>query len=207
MSLPTLEYYSDLLILQYRTKERAVETVQLLANQAYIGGFPLELEDCFDLETAVGPQLTILGRIVGVPRNVYTLDNSHLYFNFIDYDYDDMDPPPTYGFGDYEDDPYDPDGYLFYSYNFHNATIYTLLDFELRLLIKLKILLNNSYSSTKEIKDAIYTFFSPEIDVIDNADMTLTYNISSSLSNVGAAAVSLGLLPKPMGVGLDINYV
>lgn len=203
---PVLLYYSKLLIAQYRNSPKAQQTIQLFADQSFINGFAIEESVCFDLETAVGAQLTILGRIVGVPRNIYVLDNSHLFFNTINY-VDTPNPAVTFGMGLYTDSPYDPNGYLFFSYAFNNATIYSLLDFELLLLIKLKIILNNSYSSFAQIKDLIYQYFPGQIDVIDNKNMTLTYNISSSLSNVGIAAVSLGLLPKPMGVGLIINYV
>lgn len=201
-----LAYYSGLLIVQYQTKEKAKQTVELLANQGYVGGFVSEESACFDLETAEGAQLDVLGRIVGVPRNIYELDLSSLYMNLENY-VDTPDPDFTIGMGRYTDSPYDPDGFLFFRYNFSNANTYTLLDFEMRILIKLKIILNNSYSSFKQIKELIFQYFEGVIDVVDNQDMTLTYNVNSSFTKVAEAAVSLKLLPKPMGVGLIVNYV
>lgn len=203
---PTLIYYSDRLIRQYRTSEKAVETVQLMANQSFIDGFALEESLCFDLDTAVGAQLTVLGIIVGVPRTVYILNISRQFSNYIRYT-GTPNPSFTFGLGRYTDVPYDPNGYLFFRYNFKNSGTYTLLDFEMRVLIRLKIILNNSYSSTKQITDLIYQYFAGVINVVDNKNMTITYNVNSSLTNVAQAAISLGLLPKPMGVGLIVNYV
>ena len=203
---PVLDYYGKRLIIQYRTKDRAVKTVELIANQSYIDGFPLDLRNCYDLETAQGEQLTIIGKIVGVPRNAYELDLDHLYFNLCRYN-EVAEPGETFGFGRYTDVPYDPSGALFFRYNFLNAATYTLLDPELRILIKLKIILNNSFSSFKEIKDLIYQYFAGDIDVVDNQDMTLTYNVNQALSRIAEAALTLGLLPKPMGVGIIFNYV
>jgi hypothetical protein len=203
---PVLKYYSDLLIRQYKTGAKAVQTVQLMADQSYIDGFALEESLCFDLDTAVGNQLTILGKIVGVPRTVYILNSTHNYEDFIRYT-GTPNPLYTFGMGRYTDSPYDPNAYLFFRYQFKNSGVYTLLDFEMRTLIRLKIILNNSYSSFAEIIGAIYQYFNPYITVVDNKNMTLTYNVSSNISSVGAAAVSLGLLPKPAGVGLIVNYV
>lgn len=203
---PVLKYYSDLLIRQYRTGQKAVQTVQLMADQSFIDGFAVEESVCFDLDTAVGAQLTILGIIVGVPRTVYVLNISNNFENWIRYA-DTPNPAVTFGLGRYTDSPYDPNGYLFFRYAFKNSGTYTLLDFEMRILIRLKIILNNSYSSFAEIKDLIYQYFAGIIDVIDNKNMSLTYNVNSSLTNVAQAAVSLGLLPKPMGVNLIVNYV
>lgn len=204
MSNANLDYYANLLILQYRGKPKASDTVRLWANQSYADGLPFQLAACFDVDTAVGPQLDIIGRIVGVPRNIYTIDFEHVFFNFQRYD---SVPATIYGFGRYDDVPYDPDAALFFQYNFQGAATYTLLDPEMRLLIQLKIILNNSYSSFKQIKDLLYQYFPTGIEVIDNLNMTLTYNISSSLSKVGQGAVTLGLLPKPMGVTAIVNYV
>jgi hypothetical protein len=196
-----LDYYTSKLIVQYRTKPNALATIELLANLAFCDGL-MEVEPtCFDLETAVGAQLDILGRIVGVPREVYGLDLEHTFFNFTRY----IAEPTSIGFGRYADDPYSAD--LFWRYNFLNSAVYTLTDVELLTLIKLKIILNNIYSSFKNLKEAIYDFFGSDIDVMDNKDMTLTYNIKTELTNAGAAAVFLGLLAKPAGVGLIVNYI
>lgn len=151
------KYYSDLLIVQYRTKPRAIATVRLLAALPNGDGLLDQEIACFDLNTAVGAQLDILGKIVGVQREVYGLDLEHTFFSFTRYDGE----PDSIGFGRYTDNPYSTD--LFLRYN--NWAVYTLTDFELRTLIKLKIIFNNAYSSLKDLKEGLYAAFAGDIDV------------------------------------------
>lgn len=150
-------YYANLLITQYRNKSKAVATVKCLVNQATCEGLALQLSTAFSLETAIGEQLTILGKIVGVPRNIYGLDLTHTFFSLTSY----YGTPPSVGFGRYTDSPYSSDIFLRYK----NFGIYTLTDFEMRALIKLKIIFNNTYSSFKNIKDALYLYFAGAIDI------------------------------------------
>lgn len=192
-----LATYSDLLIVQYRTKDKAVQTVQLFVNQALCDGLPQELQHCFDLDTAVGAQLTILGRIVGVPRNILGLDLEHTFFSFTDY----VGEPASVGFGSYTDSPYSDD--LFLSY--YTNTIYTLTDFEMRYLIKLKIIFNTVFSSTKDIVERLFEVFGEAVSFVDNQDMTLTYHVLAPYQNVFTAAEFLNILPRPMGVGVSLE--
>lgn len=192
-----LQYYSNLLIVQYRTQTKAIQTIQLMVNQSLCDGLSQELQICFDLDTAVGAQLTILGIIVGVPRNIIGLDLTHTFFSFTDY----VGSPASIGFGSYTDVPYSND--LFLSY--YDDTIYTLTDFEMRSLIKLKILFNNVFSSTKDIVDGLWEIFGNYVSFIDNENMTLTYNVLPPYQNVFTAAKFLNVLPRPMGVGVTLN--
>lgn len=153
------KYYSDLLITQYRTKARAVATIKELVNVANQDDIIGQLLSCFDIDSAVGPQLDILGKIVGVKREVYGLDLEHSYFSFTRYD----GSPASIGFGRYTDNPYSED--LFLRYN--TWAIYTLTDFELRALIKLRIIFNSAFSSFKNIKESLYAAFSGGIDVAE----------------------------------------
>lgn len=63
-------YYSNLLILQYHNKPKAKATIE-----ATVGLLPddiiLEVINGFDIETAVGKQLDVLGVYVGVDRFYY----------------------------------------------------------------------------------------------------------------------------------------
>jgi len=196
-----LKYYAGLLIIQYRIKPKAQATIKILANQNLCDGLVQVEERCFDLDTAVGAQLDVIGRIVGVPRKVYGLDLEREFYNWTTYS-----EPASNGFCRYDADPY-PDGIIWYRYVFQGSSFYILLDAEMKILIQLKILLNNSYSSLKDIVSILHQFFPNDIEVVDNADMTITYNINTDLENVSAVALYLGFIPKPMGVELDINYV
>lgn len=155
-----LQYYSDLNIVQYRILPKAKDTIKLLVNQALCDGLPQEEQSCFNLDTALGAQLTILGRIVGVPRDVYGLDLAHSFFSFTRY----VGTPASVGFGRYSDVPYGDD--LWLRYNTRGS--YTLTDFELRAMIKLKIIYNNTYSSYYGLKNALWLYFHGDIDIIDS---------------------------------------
>lgn len=195
-----LTYYSSLLIAQYRNSPKMVATVQLLANQSLCDGLPQELQTCFNLDVAVGAQLTILGEIVGVPRNIFGLDLANTFFQFTDY------ASPTtsaIGFGSYTDSPYSTA--LFRNY-FDSAT-YTLTDFQLKQLILLKILYNNTYSSTKNIVDGLWALFGSAVQFVDNEDMTVTYNVQEPYYVVFTAAEYLNILLRPMGVKATLNLV
>lgn len=189
--------YEKTLIVQYRTKDNAKKTVRLLVNQSLCDGLPLELKRAFDLDTAQGAQLDILGRIVGVNRNVYGLELFRTFFEMAFYE----DLTPTVGFGRYNDTPYSTD--LFLRYN-SNAS-YSMTDFEMSSVIKMKIIQNNSWSSTKDLVDALYLAFGTDITLTDNKDMTLEYDSVLLYKNVVLICEYLDFLPRPMGVGINVD--
>jgi hypothetical protein len=226
-----LEYYSGLLIVQYREKEKAINTTRVFVNQSVCDGIMEAEKICFDLDTALGAQLTVLGKIIGVERNVYGLDLGHVFFNFTRY----LGSPASYGFGRYNAQP---DADLFYRYN--NYAIYTLTDFEMRALIYLKIIFKEALWA--KFRDQIdiaesplgvdtdgYTFFNftrysgtpasvgfgryeddPYIDYIYryaySGLMQLTYQVKTIYQNAVEAAVFLNIMPKPMGVQVNVVY-
>ena len=61
-------YYANLLIIQYRQKPQAYATIKATTKAAIINQLPLAVQNAFDLETAVGVQLDILGKYVVVVR-------------------------------------------------------------------------------------------------------------------------------------------
>ena len=77
-----VEYYAKLLIIQYREKEKAFDTIKAIVEPVIMDQLPVEVQDAFGIDTAVGVQLDVLGVYVGVDRNVYdftgpiTLDDS-----------------------------------------------------------------------------------------------------------------------------------
>lgn len=191
-----LEYYSNLLIAQYKNQPNMVGTTQLLVNQSLCDGLPQALRTCFNLSTAVGAQLDIIGRIVGVPRNIMGLDLNNTFFSYTNY----AGSPAANGFGSYTDVPYPTN--LFRSY-FDNAT-YTLTDYQLQQLIYLKIIYNNTYSSTKNIVQALWTLYGDQVSYVDNANMTIDVFVFPPLQTIFTVAAYLDIIPRPMGVGLNV---
>lgn len=195
-----LQYYSDLLIAQYQNSPKMVATVQLLVNQSLCDGLPQELQTCFNLSTAIGEQLTILGEIVGVPRNIFGLDLVNTFFNYTNYT---TGTTSAIGFGSYTTSPYSTS--LFRSY-FDSAT-YTLTDYQLQQLIYLKILYNNTFSSTENIVSGLWGLFGSAVQFVDNKDMTVTYNVKQPYHTIFTAAQYLNILLRPMGVSATLNLI
>ena len=194
-----LTYYQNRLIVQYKNLPKAQQTIACLSNRATCDGLFLSLANCFNLNTATGNQLTILGKIVGVPRNIYGLDLVHTFFNFTNY----SGVPASNGFNNWTTVT-DADLIA----NWQSNAIYTTTDFEMLTLIRLRIMYNNYYPSLGKIKNALYSTFNGSIDVVDNLNTTITYNFKQPYYNVSAVCNFLGnILPKPMGVGITINNV
>ncbi len=64
-----LIYYSDLLILQYKGKPKATATVQAIVDTVTSGQLPIAIQNAYNLDTAVGAQLDIIGKYAGVSRD------------------------------------------------------------------------------------------------------------------------------------------
>lgn len=71
-STPEVEvvaYYPNLLVQQYIVQPKAYATIQALITPVVMGMLPLAVQNAFQIGTAVGVQLDILGKYVGVTRN------------------------------------------------------------------------------------------------------------------------------------------
>lgn len=63
-----IDYYADLLIVQYNSKPKAYATIQALASLAICNQLPLAVQDAFSLEESEGVQLNVVGKYIGVSR-------------------------------------------------------------------------------------------------------------------------------------------
>ena len=174
-----LDQYAGLLIVQYKTKDKAKATVRLLVNSSVCDGLPLSLQNCFNLDTAFGNQLTILGKVLGVPRDVIGLDLSHQYFTFTNY----IGSPASVGFWDYSNTP--PDTYHLLDYNYSFS--YTMTDFEMAVVLKLAIIQNSGPLTYKNIKNKLWNYFGGQIDIVPTyatgTYFTMTNYVGSPASN------------------------
>lgn len=81
-----INYYANLLIIQYLGKPKAYATIQTLVTPVIMDQLPTQVQDAFNLtgtSPAVGVQLDVIGKYAGVTRNGYgfsgqpiTLDDS-----------------------------------------------------------------------------------------------------------------------------------
>lgn len=199
-----IEYYVNLLIIQYHNKPKARAEIGLIADQMVANNIFLDIQNAYDIETSVGKQLDVIGKYVGVDRyySEIVLEN---YFSLITYDETISLPssPPRWGFSDYTTyDDYAYNGTL--DYDEIITTENALFDPDFRTLIKLKILINYSNFSHKSIDDNMYAFFGTSVRPESNGGMHMIYFIDSLITPILQAILAKQLLPVPMGVGMQI---
>lgn len=66
-----IDYYANLLILQYRGQPDAYATIQTLVDPVIMDQLPIDVQEAFSVDSAIGVQLDVLGKYIGVSRNGY----------------------------------------------------------------------------------------------------------------------------------------
>lgn len=188
---------TNLLIKQYWEKDKAKAEITLQASTWDTCRTLLEMLDpAFDLDNAVGAQLDVLGRIVGIGRSVPDVIPK-VYFGF-------SINPTNKGFASKFDQM--RIGGPFFSKFSSAFTDLQLGDSDYRFFIRVKAALNRAsgFLSSEiypDIQDVILAAFDGRAYVVDNLDMTLTLYVSLVVSMDRLRLIrSLNLLPKPQGV-------
>lgn len=70
MNADLIEYYRDLLIIQYSVLEKAPDHIRALIDVIMIYDLIQDVKNAYDIETAVGVQLDVIGKYLGIDRNV-----------------------------------------------------------------------------------------------------------------------------------------
>lgn len=187
------EYYANLLILQYRNKPKARATIKMLVDICMGDGLVFELNDCLNIDTAVGKQLDLIGQILGCNRNIYGLNPDTKYFSFQKTD--------AYG---YSDKNAVSEGYWKSYFNSYGSA-YALSDTDYRQLLKLKAALNVMKGSMQGMDQALYSVFGDNVMIQNNQDLSITYVINQQ-TIVTQAAQLLGYFKAPLGVAVDFSY-
>jgi len=79
-----IDYYKNLLIVQYHGQPKAQATIEMYANAILTNGIAFDVRDAYDIDTATGAQLDVLGKYIGIDRySVNTFVDG--YFGFTDY--------------------------------------------------------------------------------------------------------------------------
>lgn len=188
-------YYVNLLIIQYRAKSNARNTVGVLTQEGVADGIVAAVRDGFDINTAVGLQIDLLGTYRGAVRTVFGLDLTHSYFATPVYGEADADT--VKGFAFYGD----VITWFFLQYADAVRPIYSMNDDELRRLIKFRAESQSRFLSLQEIDNILFEFFGTNVTLTDNGDMSITYT-----HNIGDSDTLFGIvkdtnsLPSPAGV-------
>ena len=77
-------YYCNLLIIQYRGKPKATGMIQTLVTPVVMDQLPTQVMNAYALDSAIGVQLDVIGKYVGISRYGYTF-TSAVTLNDIDY--------------------------------------------------------------------------------------------------------------------------
>jgi hypothetical protein len=201
-----IDYYTDLLIIQYHNKPKAQETIGLFVQALLANGILFDIRDAYALPTAVGVQLDVIGKYAGVDR-FYVQPDLDDYFSITTAEVGDVDALPIFGFSNYTNfGTLVSSGTLTYNSIIDAAN--KLLDEAYRTIINLKIIQNYSNHSHKSINDEMYRFFGLDVVPESVGNMHMYYFITKNLTSIIKAAVYKQLLPRPMTVGLTtINNV
>jgi hypothetical protein len=69
-----IKYYADLLIIQYLGKSKAYAHAETLADMAVMGQVPVDVANAYDINTAEGVQLDVIGKYIGLSRHGFDFD-------------------------------------------------------------------------------------------------------------------------------------
>jgi len=201
MNQQFINEYVLLLIKQYWEKPKAKAEIELLAStweKCY--SLLTSFESAFDLDTAEGVQLDVIGKIVGLSR-IVPLVIPKKFFGF-------SDNPNAYEFADKFNS-----SIVTYPFRDKFGAAYTdteLSDHDYRFFLKLKIAKNTvaavmASDERTSIQDVIQFAFSGNAYIVDKYNMNLALYVDYSLDeDIFTYIQALDLLPKPNGVGYEV---
>ncbi len=197
------QYYANLLIAQYKTKPKANATVVAAASAALANLVYQQVLQGYDLTTAIGKQLDVLGTYVGAYRVVPNYNPTIIYKGLPRYT--DSVPGSFGGLARYTDTQ--PPGVYFLRYATQLSTA-TLTDGMLRQLIQYLIAVHNCNHSNASIDLILKNFFGGYATLTDGANMSITYIHQLADPSVFFSLISfLGWLPRPAGVNVIVEEV
>ncbi len=186
-------YYADLLIIQYRNKPNARATIKLGVDLYLADGLIFDFNNVLDIDTAEVAQLDLIGKILGVSRNI-----DGFTFNVDFFSFEKTPPEISYGYSDKNELS---QGY-WKRYKNSVGSSYSLYDDDYRVLLKFKALYNVRYGSWA-CMDLLYKkAFGDEITLVNNKDTTISYQVSPDASLGLQVAQFLGYIEPPLGIGI-----
>lgn len=192
-----IDYYKSLLIMQYSSQPNALATMDAIIKRLVQDQIISKVRDGFDLDTAIGKQLEILGTYRGAERNVFGVTPGSYWSSP---EYTDPNPDSYFGWAEYADD--DPT-WNWIQYADVDALLYALSDAQLRKLIKFRAQIQSWPGGLGELDDILFDFFGVYVNVVDNEDMSIVYEHTATdpdLDNLFDVAVLSNSLPAPAGV-------
>ena len=195
--------YRDLLIIQYKKLVNARSTTEAFVKLAIADMLEFTVRDGFNIDTAVGRQLDIIGGLIGVSRRMADQITDKTFMVMPPYAGISGSDFGLWGYGD------TPPRWFMYRYADFDGYIYILDDSTFRRLIKFAAMSQSMLFSLDNINNLLYTFFGENAILTDNGDMTLTYAFTDvdGIVDILSEAVEINeLLPRPSGVGITVTH-
>ncbi len=205
-----IDYYVNLLIIQYKGQPNAEATIALMAQTMLASGIIIDVMNGFNIDadlgpTAVGAQLDIIGKYVGVDRYYTSIDLIN-YTALVPYAQGASPPtsPPAWGLSTYATfGNNDYNGTLLYD----SITTETnaLTDADFLTLILFQIIINNCNFSYGALEAAVHKYLGPAVRFENgNAVMEMVYFLTAPMTPLLTAIIFKSLLPHAMSVGAGI---
>jgi hypothetical protein len=190
------------LIKQYYEKPKAnAEIRNLLVDWQNQADFIKNFGPTFDIDNATGSILDLIGRIVGLPRQVNDLFPIE-FFGF-------SNNPNARGFASISD-PLRPSA-IFFRVGKAAHTPYQLQDYEYRRFLKIKIAKNSCSpflvsDGKTSLQQLVFDAFEGNAYVVDNKDQTLTIYVSPEVTDDEINLIELlDILPRPITFSYNIE--
>ena len=197
-----IQSYVNLLIIQYADKPNAKQQIEDYTRGIVNDDIFGQIQDAYNIDTAVGKQLDILGKYIGIDRNGSQQAINPLA-NLFSVLADDVTQNDA-AFGTVDSTQFPTiDSHVLGAEPTDIITVQVLGDSSYRFILKLRIIQNAINHSDKEIDDAIIQVFEGDL-IPSSADgtMTMTYIVDSESLTLAVIALQKGALPKPIGVRL-----
>jgi hypothetical protein len=196
-----IQYYTDLLILQYQGKPRARATVELFVRVLMTFDLIRQIENGYSIDTSVGAQQDVLGNIFGTSRVITGIQFTRTFFGFYRYGND----PTTSIFGSFKRYGVAKDVQVL-RYGDQNQSVLSLNDTEFRQVLRFKAIQNASNHSVGDIDQLLADNFGADVLMNDGLDMSVEYVFPNANQRLAAIFNSENLLPKPAGVRVEITF-
>lgn len=203
-----LNYYSNLLIVQYNGKPKAKATIELFTNVMFANLIFQQIQNAFDWKTAKGQQLDIIGKWVGISRDY--LSSSYWGQTYFSYPSSsslvptDTTDSQQHGYSDYS--TFDTDTGNVLTYNDIQYVAQSLSDEDYRTVIGLKIIKNSINFTAKNIDDAIWDYFNGQV-YTTWAPQEIIYNYPASMTTLIEVCNYKGVLLAPTGVQITLRTI
>lgn len=181
-----------LLIWQYRGKPKARGTIEAIYNESSeVFKSALALGDVLNIDKATGYALDLVGRHVGIGRQLPSIIN-RVYFGW----YGD-DSAAGFGMGEW------------YRYGASLKDPLIMGDDDYRFMIKAKILKNYQKGDLDDLIGAVRYLFGDSANIADAYDMTMTVILPFGQLNAlqTYAITNLDILRRPVGVKYNFLQV